>query len=102
MTLEAIGRFVVDEQHLLLVACDFHFHFGTEGGLRDLPKDLGVGFGAVKEGAASGPEFAEIEFVIPAFIIELAQKFAVQCETEYLGASWCGIKKVDSLFSRIS
>ena len=84
MPLEAIGGFVIDEQHFLLVACNFRFHFGAESGLCDLPKNLGIGFGTIKKGSASGPELAEIEFIIPALVIELPQKLAVQSETEYL------------------
>lgn len=74
----AVGGFVVDEEHVGFAAGDVDDHFGTEGGLNDVPDDVGVGFAAVEVGAAAGPEFAEVEFIVLAFVVELAEKFATE------------------------
>lgn len=78
----AVGGFVVDENHIGFAAGDVDDHFGTEGGLDDVPDDMGVGFATIEVGAAAGPEFAEVEFVVLAFVVELAEEFAIKCDTE--------------------
>lgn len=83
----AVGGFVADEQHLVFIAGDLRFHLGPEGGLGDLPQDLGVGLRASEVGAAAGPELAEVERVVPALVIELAQQLAVQGDAEDFGSA---------------
>ena len=78
----AVGGFVVDEVHVGFAAGDVDDHFSTEGGLNDVPNDVGVGFAAIEVGAAAGPEFAEVEFVVLAFVVELAEEFAIKCDAE--------------------
>lgn len=78
----AVGGFVVDEEHVGFAAGDVDDHFGTEGGLDDVPDDVGVGFAAVEVGAAAGPEFAEVEFVVLAFVVKLAEEFAAEGDAE--------------------
>lgn len=78
----AVGGFVIDEDHVGFAAGDVDDHFGAEGGLDDVPDDVGVGFAAVEVGAAAGPEFAEIEFVVAAFVVELAEEFAAESDAE--------------------
>ena len=80
----AVGRFVVDEEHVGFAAGDVDDHFGTEGGLDDVPDDVGVGFAAIEVSTAAGPEFAEVEFVVLAFVVELAEKFAAEGDAEGL------------------
>lgn len=80
----AVGGFVVDEEHVGFATGDVDDHFGTEGGLDDVPDDVGVGFAAVEVGAAAGPEFAEVEFVVLAFIVKLAEEFAAEGDAEGL------------------
>lgn len=78
----AVGGFVVDEDHIGFAAGDVDDHFGAEGGLDDVPDDVGVGFATIEVGAAAGPEFAEVEFVVLAFVVELAEEFAIKCDAE--------------------
>lgn len=69
----AVGGFVPNQNHVLFPAGDVHFHFSPESGLHNVPLQVGVRFGAVKKGTAARPEFAEIEFIIPPLVVELAQ-----------------------------
>ena len=80
----AVGGFVVDEEHVGFAAGDVDDHFGTESGLDDVPDDVGIGFAAVEVGTAAGPEFAEVEFVVLAFVVELAEEFAAESDAEGL------------------
>lgn len=82
VTFVAVGGFVVDEDHIGFAAGDVDDHFGTKGSLDDVPDDVGVGFATIEVGAAAGPEFAEVEFVVLAFVVELAEEFAIKCDAE--------------------
>lgn len=83
----AVRGLVIDEEHLRLGAGDLHLHFVTEGGLDHLPINFRVRLPAVKEGTAVHPEFTEIELVVPALIVELAQQFPAQGDAEGLGVA---------------
>lgn len=83
--LVTVGGFVTDQQHFVFIAGNLHLHFGPESGLDDFPQNLGISLGTLEKGAAAGPELAEIEFVVPAFVVKLPQQLAVERDTEHLG-----------------
>ena len=69
----AVRGFIIDPEHFIFRTGNLYRHSGSESGLDNFPDDLIFCFPAVKKGAAAGPEFAEIKFIIFSFIVELSR-----------------------------
>ena len=88
----AVGGLVVDEEHLVFVAGNLGLQFGGEGGLGHLPQNLRLRLPAVEPGAAARPELAEVEFIVPPLVPELAQQLTAQGDTKDLRVAASNLK----------
>jgi hypothetical protein len=74
----SVRRFIIDEQHVPLAACDVRDHPVAPGSLLHVP-DYGIlRLAAVELRTAEGPEFREIELESASFVPEGGKKLAVK------------------------
>ena len=92
VALRAVRRFVVDVEHILLLAGDVGDHLGGKRRLLNVPVDLVLGLPAVELRLAAGPELGEVELVILALVEELTEQLAVQRVEEDLRTSAADLK----------
>ena len=72
----AVWSFIVDEEHIFLLASDVRDHTVAPSALFDVPNDLRVSFFAVELGASARPELGEVELIAFAFVAICGEKFA--------------------------
>ena len=72
----AVGRFVIDKEHIFFLTGDIRDHAAGRAALLDMPDDLRFGLPTVEIRMDEGPCLGEIEFVRRPLIPESRQEFA--------------------------
>ena len=88
----AVGRLVVYEEHILLLAGDVGNHTVAPGLLLNVPNDLGVGLLTIELGAGKCPELREVELIALALVEVCRKELALERNGANLGASAADVK----------